>query len=353
MKIFHVNYSFTLGGIDTLIIDLLNKQVRDNLVYLVIINNKLDTRLFNLLDSRIKVFKLKRPERSRNPIFIYRFNVLLIRHKPDVVHCHNGSISQLMLFKSLREKSILTVHAMNLSTKHYSKFKKIYAISNSVKKDIYQRSNIDAKVIYNGVDFSKINTDMSKSNTPLNTFKIIQVGRLDHKTKGQDTLIKALSILKSEYKVDRMELDFVGEGGSEDYLRDLANERGLSANIRFVGYKNRSFIFSHLKDYNLLVQPSKNEGFGLSIIEGIAAGIPVLASDIDGLKEIAEVMNYDFLFRMDSPDDLAKKILQIMLDRGKNDIKSILLLQRENGKSFFSLKAMVNSYLTEYMSISN
>ena len=69
---------------------------------------------------------------------------------------------------------------------------------------------------------------------------------------------------------------------SKDYLKDQIKKYQLENNIRIKGHKDRSWIFKNLSSYHLLVQPSRSEGFGLTLVEAVAAGLPVISSKIDG-----------------------------------------------------------------------
>ena len=157
---------------------------------------------------------------------------------------------------------MLTVHSKHFINKYLKYYCKIYAISNSVKESIFQETSIRALLIYNGINIDSIKT---KQNYDFNKFKIIQISRLDHCTKGQDVLINALKHLVFELGINDIQLDFIGGGSSFGYLSNLVSSSLLENNVNFKGEIRKSTIYSLICDYNLLIQPSINEGFGLTV----------------------------------------------------------------------------------------
>ena len=88
-------------------------------------------------------------------------------------------------------------------------------------------------------------------------------------------------------------------------------EYSLDKNVQFLGAKDRSFIYENLCEYDLLIQPSYYEGFGLTIVEGMFASIPVLVSNVEGPREIIIDGVNGFIFKSSNPRDLAEKIKMI------------------------------------------
>ena len=97
MEIVHINFSFTVGGIDAMLVDILNHQVVKNEVSLVIINDKFDNTLLSSVSSKVKVYCLKRKEGSFNPWSILKLNYLIQKLKPDVIHCHNSNVAKFLM----------------------------------------------------------------------------------------------------------------------------------------------------------------------------------------------------------------------------------------------------------------
>jgi glycosyltransferase involved in cell wall biosynthesis len=172
------------------------------------------------------------------------------------------------------------------------------------------RQNISSELVYNGINISSVKEKNIVSKEQ-NTFRILQISRLMHEEKGQDILIRAVFRLCQKFPEVDICLDFIGTGPSENFLRKLCIEHKLENNVRFLGEKDRNYIYDSIADYDLLVQPSRYEGFGLTVIEGLAAKVPVLSSNNNGPEEILESGKYGFMFENGDVDDcynLLKKI---------------------------------------------
>lgn len=342
MNITHIIFSFNTGGSETMLVDIINEQVKSKQVSLIIINDQINKKLLDKIDKRIKVVLIGRKEHGKNPIPIVKLNLYLFKLKPDVIHCHNHETIQILLFKG---KAVLTVHDINIPSQNFKLYRRIFAISNAVKKDIELRSKIKAILIYNGVKLEEIKT---KENYKFDMFRIVQVSRLDHWKKGQHILLEALKIIVYEENVKNIAIDFIGEGNSLGYLNGIVKDYYLEKHVNFLGLRDREYIYGHLKDYELLVQPSLYEGFGLTIVEGMAAKIPVLVSDIDGPIEIIENGKYGYYFESKNSAELASKIHYIYTNYNDLQVKQKIELAYDYVKSNFDIKITVEKYLANY-----
>jgi len=308
MKIAHLIWSLGFGGIEAMIIDLVNEQVKQHDVHLIIINRKINQNEFQKINNKVKTYLVGRKVGSPNPFKFIRVNWLLHKIDADVVHCHIENLINVIPFYK-KSRICLTVHDVRKQRKYLRKYDKLFAISNTVKNDIYTHAGLRSTLIYNGMNLSLIKR---KNDYNFKKFKILQISRLDHEKKGQDVLLRAFSILIYNKNISNIQLDFIGDGKSLAYLKEIATELKIDEQVRFLGFKNRDYIFNHLKDYNLLVQPSNYEGFGMTVIEGITAGLPVLVSNIEGPMEIIQNGRYGYHFRVNDASHCAEMICQIM-----------------------------------------
>jgi len=344
MKITHLIYSFNFGGSETMLVDIVNHQVEKACVNLIIINKFYNKTLVNKIDKRVKVYFINRVESSKNPCPIIRLNVLLLKLHSNVVHCHNHNIIPLLL-PSLKKKAVLTVHDVGVNTKHFNQFNQLFAISKVVKEDIKNRSGFKATLVYNGICVNKVMHKVEV--TKINILKIVIVSRLRHEKKGQHLAIEALHTLK-EKGITNIQLDMIGSGESEDYLKELTSKYGLTGQVNFLGLKDHDYIYAHLKDYDLLVQPSLFEGFGLTVAEAMAARIPVLVSDIDGPMEIIENGQYGFCFEAGNADKLAGQIEQIISEYDTERIQARVNAAYKRVKENFEIESTAADYIINY-----
>lgn len=346
MKIVHCFFTMHTGGSQILAIDMLNEMCKQHEVSLVVVNNQWNEELIKTLSPLVKIYLINRKEGSRNPFPILRFNLLLNKLKPDVVHCHEVKLVNLIRFSKV--KKIYTVHDVGIKNTAIDKYDSIIAISSAVAADIKNRFNIDARVIHNGIPMNnfKKRAQYVISSEPL--IKLVQVSRLVHEKKGQDILIRALYKLIAVHKKSNIVLDIIGIGNSMNYLKSLTDELGLSRHINFLGEKDRSWIYDNLANYHALIQPSRFEGFGLTVVEGVAAGLPVVVSNIEGPAEIMTGISTKFLFETTNADDCAYMINKLIEYYQQGKMKDILEEMYSSMKQRFSIESSVVQYLDAY-----
>ena len=174
---------------------------------------------------------------------------------------------------------------------------------------------------------------------PHSSFMITMTARF-FSQKDQPTLIRALSLLPSDIHVV-----FVGSGESIFECKALATELGLSERIHFLG--RRTDVNRILKTSDLCVLSTHYEGLPISVIEYMSAGKAVVATDVDGIREL---ISDDCLAKPNSFEDMALKIRRLYGDRQLlNRISEQNLLN-----SFqYNIEEMVNQYNYIYNKVYN
>lgn len=349
MKIVHIIWALGVGGAEAMLVDIVNEQSETENIHIVIINNHIDKVLLSSMSNKVKVHKINRIPGSRNIIDFIRLNYLLMRMNPDVIHSHNADIiNTITIIKILKTRFFLTLHTTNIKSDSFQKYHKIFSISHAVRNDVLVRSGIFTKVVYNGIDIDRF---QKKNNLNFEVFRIVQVGRLNNKIKGQEVLLKALRILIHKYTINNIYIDFIGEGESKEELINLAENLQITKYCNFLGKKDREYIYKYLKDYDLLVQPSYYEGFGLTVAEGLAAKVPVLVSDIEGPMEIIKNGKFGFFFRAGDCKDCADKIVDILELYGSSDLHSKIENGHKHVVKKFNIKKTAKRYLNNYVDL--
>ena len=348
MKICHIVWGMSIGGTENMLIDIINKQIKEIDVILIVINNGYDKELLSRLDCRVILFLINRTPPKKEFLALIRLNYILLLHKTQIIHCHTPSLLGMILIRPLLSAKIcITVHDTNIVYPQLYRYDKIFSISPSVNNDILLRNNLRSETIINGIDFDSV---AKKTNITINTksISIIQVSRLDHEKKGQELLLNALHKVVYKHKKPNIKVTFIGDGPSKDYLVNLAQSLKVYSYCKFLGSQNRDFVYATLKDYDLLVQPSYFEGFGLTVTEGIAAMLPVLVSDIEGPADIIQHGKYGYMFKKGDSESLAFKILQVMEDSKKPDFTNKMKINYEYAKRCFDVSNTAKSYIREY-----
>lgn len=345
MNILHLIFSLRIGGTESMLIDIANYQSAKANVSLIIVNDEVHAPLLLKLHQAVKVYKINRKPGSRTIIPVLQINLAVLKVKYDVIHCHNHNMIGL-LFPTVHKKAVLTIHTTNIASGYLQKYRKRFSISTAVQEDLKNRTGIDSIVVLNGVNFNDIAVREGKKK---NRLKIVQVSRLDINTKGQNIAIDAIKILVDR-GITAIELDFIGEGDSFERLKNQAISLGLESHIRFLGLKDRGYIYENLKNYDLLIQPSFYEGFGLTIVEAMAAKLPVLVSDIEGPMEIIKNGQYGAFFKKGDADDLAEKI-EWFLNTTGSEINKMTESAYHHARRLYGIETTAERYLREYESI--
>jgi glycosyltransferase involved in cell wall biosynthesis len=149
-------------------------------------------------------------------------------------------------------------------------------------KDLAARSfpEIDISVITNGVDCNLFSPGSGKghANGPV---RALSVARLVSR-KGLETMIEAMSLQAG----DELRLDIVGDGPLASELRVRVERLGLGRKIRFLGPLVSKALRDAYRDADFFVLPSLTESFSMSLLEAMASGLPVVASEVGGIPEL-------------------------------------------------------------------
>lgn len=183
------------------------------------------------------------------------------------------------------------------------------AIQKIIKKNYPQWSN-KVVTIYNGVDneFIGIGTDRDyKANAKV---RFVVIGSLIPR-KRIETILYALTKIKP---LDGIELSVIGDGPEEKFLKKRTLHLNLSGCVQFLGPISHAKVQGHLKDSDGFILSSTSEGRPNVLLEAMASGLPVIASNIDGVRELIEDGKTGLLFDVDQPEQLAKQIELLIKD---------------------------------------
>lgn len=214
----------------------------------------------------------------------------------DALWYHGGIIFKLLAIptaiinkKLIKKNEYVTYVSKCFLQKRYPCKNKTYSISDV---DILNNDK-------NLIERTKKLEKFSKNN-------IIKIGTiassLDVKYKGQQYVIKAISLLKKKgYKFEYL----VVGGGNNTYLLNLAKKYKVDNEVKFIGTFPHSEVEKYMKNLDIYIQPSNAESFGRVIIEAMNTACPVVGSSAGGIPE--NVQN-EYVFKKRKYKDLAKKI---------------------------------------------
>ena len=136
-------------------------------------------------------------------------------------------------------------------------------------------------------------------------FVVAVIGELND-NKNQEAIIRAIASLKSE--CPKLKALFMGKGEKAEYLKNLCSELNIDDRIHFLGYRHD--VNRILSVCNSGASASFREGLGLNIIEEMASGLPVVASENRGHRDII-TEDSGFLLQENSPEEFAKAFLDL------------------------------------------
>lgn len=367
LRVFHIINSFTRHGAELIVSEmakLIDKSAFDVTVCGIVTNpNPAAERMqHDLHVNGVNVVDLGKQAYMKDITTPFRLRALIREYKADIVHTHcpspdiYGRIAGLM---SGRRNIVSTLHNTRYSyvrlNSSLSKVTSMHiAVSEAVKEWALRELHLSArkiKVIYNGVDVKSMNSDSGahaflkereglKGGQPI----ITCVGRL-HEQKNHDCLLRAAKSL-----LDRgVEAQYllIGDGPLEDDLTALAKELGIEDRVHFMGL--RDDVADLLVISDLFVLPSMWEGFGIAIIEAMAAGAPVVASDVDGIQEIVNHGETGLLASPKDPESFATA-MEHLLDNA--DIaRNMVEKARADVEARFSLEATARHHERLYRNL--
>ena len=343
MRIAHIIWGLGTGGAETMLVDIVNIQVKTETVALAAVNDIVDDLLLQKIDNRCTVKLLRRKIGSRSPIPWIKLNLFLYSFCPDIIHFHLEGMRKMVFHPAPK---VFTIHNAYSSNKEYPRYQALYAISDGVK-DYTKQQGFDAITIWNGIDTSKIKTKNKISLNRNRVFNLVCVGRLRFIHKGQDILVKALKLLQ-ENNLTNFQLDFIGDGESRNDLIKMIFDYGLQDYITLLGQRGRDYVYEHLCDYDLFVLPSRSEGFGLSVAEAMCAKVPVLISDLEGPMGVIDKGRLGLSFIPEDSNDLAQKIKSFIENGFPNE-------KVEEAYQFavkhFDISCTANQYISEYRKV--
>jgi glycosyltransferase involved in cell wall biosynthesis len=274
--------------------------------------------------------------------------------KPGLIHLHSTRAGLIGAYAAKNAK-IPIIYTEHLFTKDYVPYNsiihhaqlfafrklskhitKVIAVSESVRKysvekNIFPKNKIET--IYNGIKPKTITNLKKMSDSNKQKLIIGSIGTLT-KLKGQRYLIEAFKNLKSS-NID-FQLEIVGSGQDERHLLKQVKKLNLQDKIRFLGQLND--IDKVMENWDIYVQPSISESFGLSVAEAMSMGIPVIATAAGGLSELVDG---DSGILVNSKDSQALSCAIIKLGLNPKLRSNLGLHAKNRIEKYFSLNDMV------------
>lgn len=337
MVIFQVINNIALdrkgGGAEAFAVRLtneLNKTFDCHLIVVWRLGTPEEQRVIDSLKEKVHIHFLS--ESKNLPILKFfflcrKFYSLVKQYSPDIINSHSALPdlinSTVLVQRNWKERSIVrTMHTdRNWTNNRILEnlfincvfpliFNSEVSISKATKRRLDARtiSKITKKfspIIYNGIPdnvnkYKKNEREIRRDNASV--VRIVSVGRLTEQ-KGFSYLLTAMSILEEK---EQVKLIIVGEGPMRGELQGHARLLGLGERVEFLGY--RTDVLEILSTADIFISSSLWEGFPTVILEAMAIGIPVIATDISGSNELIINGTTGILVPIENPVEIAKAI---------------------------------------------
>ena len=243
----------------------------------------------------------------------------------DVVHVHEPLVPAVSTaaVRSTRCRVVGTFHAAAEGRSFAYALAKVFysrvharldvriAVSESAKALVSGRFPGEYLVIPNGVDTERFSPGGRRAPSPSAHPSILFVGR-NEKRKGIDVLIKAFPAISS--RIPGCRLTIAGSGCDEGLLARLPS--GMREMVRVRGFVGGEELPDLYRSADLFCAPAlEGESFGVVLLEAMACGTPVLASDIPGYRELVKGTGGGMLFRKGDEQDMARMALIMLEDQ--------------------------------------
>jgi GT2 family glycosyltransferase/glycosyltransferase involved in cell wall biosynthesis len=324
IKILRIISRINIGG-PAIHISLLQKAFNNEVFESTLISGSLSPHEgdmgYILSEDPTRFRKISEMQRELNPwkdlMAFLKLFLIIKRTNPDIVHSHTakaGTItrSSVFLHNLLFKKQVKTVHTFHghVFEGYFNSIKsrlfiwserllatatdKIIAISTTQREDLVNRYRIandekfeTIKLGFNLDPFIKNNTSKGHFRKELGidtqTRLVGIIGRLVP-VKNHTMFLQAVKHFMQQYQDGKILFAVIGDGELRENLETFCHQEGISQHVRFCGWiKDIQYVYA---DLDVLVLTSINEGTPVSIIEAMASGVPVISTDVGGIKDL-------------------------------------------------------------------
>ena len=198
-------------------------------------------------------------------------------------------------------------------------------------------------LVYNGIDFATFDAEIETSRSqpptlPVRRPFVLHLARVEP-VKRQELAVEGVYRLREEFERRGLQYAIVGDGAAMPRVRELVSRYGLDSTVKLLGTRTGIEKAWLLDNAEFMVSTSREEGLGNVVLEAMAAGLPMLGSDIGPHRELIAELGWGLLFRSGDADDLATQMKRMLeTDRGPWQQTA----SRQRGR--FSLQSMVDGY---------
>ena len=361
MTVLHISSASTWRGgeqqISYLVEGLAQKGVKQ------IIFTPRNSALSSRLSAKVSILTYRKGF-SMNPLVALQLIRICKAQNVDLIHIHDSHAHNfvwLAYFFGLKTPSVLSrrvdfpIKSTSIRKYNHPRIKKIICVSNFIRGVVLEAVQDEAKVttVHSGVLFDRIHNahplQMDQEFPHLKGKKIIGniaalAGHKDH-----ETFVKGVAAYRDAYGLDDLHFLIVGgEGGEEENIQHLIQELDLGEVITLIGYVDNPI--DYLLAFDVFLFTSKMEGLGTSVIDAMAAKIPIISTRAGGLAELIQHERTGLSFEVGDIDGLSRQLHRLLIEEELRDglVKSAAIRAEE-----LSVDHMVEGTFNVYERILN
>jgi glycosyltransferase involved in cell wall biosynthesis len=373
MKILHIIPNLKKGGAERLVIDIVRVLAADHTVQikLILFENSIGYYVDDIIQCidvvpshvQLSVFR-------KNSFEIMTLQNAIETFNPDIIHTHlyeTEIISRSCYFpKALwyshahdRMKSFNAFNLMCLTNKRqwtdyverrylFKRYKKnggnqFIAVSKDIESflnSVLPRDHQNVHRLENAIDINRFKRPATLAEKSLGQpIHLISIGRLDS-NKNHQFLLDCMSDLKERGLP--FHLTILGEGDQRTFLENKINSLNLCSEVTLAGAKEE--VEEYLWQADLYVHSALSEGFGLTLIEAMAAGLPVVSLDGQGNKELIQNGFNGYMVEMNDQSRFVDCLVKIVKDKYLHRMLS-------NNAQNVALEFDINRYIVKLLEI--
>jgi glycosyltransferase involved in cell wall biosynthesis len=352
MRILELTYSLDIGGAERMVSSLaLNMAAEGHSVHVVCLHYKGPMHVPEARFRRAGVALVEMLKTDGfSPKTLRRLASYMREHQIDIVHTHNPVVHHYGVLAARMAGVPVVVNTIHgISTLSMQKWAKLLFISSCLAcdrivhvtqavKEAFLKTRVAAKhstVIPNGIELEDLLAVQPRRRE--GHFVFGTIGRLAP-VKDQASLLKAFSVVQREFPESRLEI--LGTGELEGQLGEQASELGISRKVCFHGWNPD--IASFLSRLDVFVLSSRSEGLPLTLLESMAAGLPVVATAVGGIPEVVNRAQCGWLCRPEDPAALASMMKAALQSK---DLHDKGCRARRDVMAYHSAEKMTSDYL--------
>ena len=354
-EIVHCVHSVAIGGQEVVILSLAAHTDRTRFTPRVLCFEGAGELEDRFASADIPVDVLDRPEASGARATLMAVRRYLRRRRPAILHTHNPTPHQFGALARLGTGVPVLVHTKHGRNRSLSARRQCLEIVAGRLTDAVVAVSTDAAdvartldhvppdrihVIHNGVDIAEFAPRPGGSRA----WRVVHVGRLSG-VKDQATLLRAARIVLDHEP--RFRLELVGDGEARASLEHLAAELQLGSAVTFHGF--HADVRPFLADADLFVLSSRSEGIAITLLEAMAAAVPVVATDVGGNREVVVPDVTGLLVPAGDPSALAAAMSQLLGNPAR--ASSMGAAGRQRVGAHFDLQTTVAAYESLYLAL--